>query len=62
MKHHGRYELLTPDELALDIETGGCLPGYVEGILNRHRQKHRNDKRHKEKQNKRRLNGKKRNI
>lgn len=47
MKHHGNYELLTPEELMLNAESGN--KEFIYKQLNRYKQKYRNDKRHKEK-------------
>ncbi len=61
MKHHGRYDLLTPDELGLNATYFDDEPKvreFIHGQLNRHKQKHRNDKRHKKKQKLRRGYGK----
>lgn len=52
MKHHGRYELPTPEELLADCGVDGCSQEYFSKQLKRHKQKYRNDKRHKEKRKK----------
>lgn len=49
MKKHGRYELPSPEELLLDCGVDGCPKDYIYMQLKRDWQKHRNDKRHKEK-------------
>ncbi len=49
MKKHGRYDLLTPEELLADCEVDGCSADYINTQFQRHRAKHKNDKRHKEK-------------
>lgn len=52
MKYHGQYDLLTPDELGLNATYYDDEPKVREFILdqlNRHKQKYRNDKRHKKK-------------
>lgn len=48
MKHHGNYTLPTPDELMLDDETG-CAEHYVSNMLNKHRIKHKNEQRYRQK-------------
>lgn len=51
MKKRGRYELPSAEELLLDCGVDGCPKDYIYKQLKLHRQKHRNDKRHREKQN-----------
>ncbi len=52
MKHHGNYLLPTPDELLKDCGVDGCPKEYIYRQLQRHKQRHRNDKRHKIKRKK----------
>ena len=48
MKHHGNYDLQSVEELRLSLELGA--QNFVAGEMDRLRKKHRNTKRHKEKQ------------
>ena len=48
MKHHGNYDLQSAEELRLSLELGA--QNLVAGEMDRLRTKHRNTKRHKEKQ------------
>ena len=48
MKHHGNYDLQSVEELRLSLELGAV--SFVTGEMERLRKKHRNSKRHKEKQ------------
>ena len=48
MKHHGNYDLQSAEELRLSLELGADT--FVAGEMNRLRKKHRNSKKHKEKQ------------
>lgn len=52
MKKHGRYELPSVEELLLDCGVDGCTQEYFSKQLRRHKQKHHNDKRHREKNKK----------
>lgn len=61
MKHHGQYDLLTPEELGLNAAYYDVEPKvreFIHNQLKRHKVKHRNDKRHKKKQKSRRGYGK----
>lgn len=49
MKHHGQYDLLTPEELGLNAAYYDDEPRvreFIDKQLNRYKAKHRNDKRH----------------
>ena len=48
MKRHGNYDLQSVEELRLSLELGAV--NFVTAEMNRLRKKHRNSKRHKEKQ------------
>ena len=60
MKRHGKYDLLSPEELGLNADYHDEEPKvkvFVDSQVKRHKQKHRNDKRHKMKQKSRRGSG-----
>ena len=48
MKRHGNYDLQSVEELRVSLELGA--DNFVTSEMNRLRKKHRNGKRHKEKQ------------